>query len=217
MPHYKHGKQKQLLTFEQIYNKVSAAKKHLTLESLAFFWLLYYCGCRKSEAYERTVADIKVTEDLFIIDFHQRKKRGETVDPLEIPRSFPGVDLLCEQLLKAKERKPSRKQLIHSPEKGIIETRIVKARWLFPHINRTWAGVIVKRIMGEKYYPHYLRLNRLSEIGSDPGANIIRLKSYSGIKSVKALEAYLGTSKKEQDAAIKYMATQINPEQQSKS
>ena len=59
--------------------------------------------------------------------------------------------------------------------------------------------------MGPEYYPHFLRLNRLTEIGSDPKANIVKLKSYSGIKSIKALESYLGTSKEEQEAAISWM------------
>ncbi len=81
----------------------------------------------------------------------------------------------------------------------------MRARWLFPHIQSVTAWKIVKRVLGEKYYPHFLRLNRLSEIGSDPTANLVRLKSYSGIKSIQALEFYLGTSRKEQDAALSWM------------
>ena len=48
-------------------------------------------------------------------------------------------------------------------------------------------------------------MNRLTEIGSDPAASIVRLKSYSGIKSIRALESYLGTSEEEQDAALSWM------------
>lgn len=209
MPKYKHGKIEEPIDFEEILRKVSAASKFLTLENIAFFWLLYWCGVRKSEAYERVVEDCQITPEFFIIDFHQRKKHGATVKPLKLPRFFSGVDLLCEQLRRASERKLSRKQISYTPEKGVQKTKNVRAKWLFPHINRSWAGVIVKKILGEEYYPHFLRLNRLTEIGKDPTANIVRIKSYSGIKSTSVLDSYLGTSEKEQDAAISYMAKQI--------
>ena len=89
---------------------------------------------------------------------------------------------------------------------GIVK----RERWLFPHINSTWAWKVVKRILGEKYYPHFLRLNRLTEIGSDPSASIVRMKSFSGIKDTKTLESYLGVSKTEQDAAVGFIGKQIN-------
>ena len=214
MPHYKYGKKEELLSFQQIQEKVEAARKHLNLESLAYFWLLYYTGVRKSEAYERITDDAQITDSLFIIDFHQRKKHGALVPAIKLPKDFPGVDLLCEQLLRAQQRKPLRKLITYSPEKGRKETKHERARWIFPHINRTWAAEIVKRVLGKEYYPHFLRLNRLTEIGSDEKANIIRLKSFSGIRSIKALEAYLGVSEREQDAAIDFMAKQIKLDQQ---
>jgi hypothetical protein len=164
---------------------------------------------RKSEGYERIIEDAEITDSVFIIDFHQRKKHGALVPALKLPRSFPGVDVLCGQLLWAQKRKPSKKLIIYSPSKGTKATQRVRAQWLFPHINRTWADHIVKRVLGKEFYPHFLRLLRLSEIGQDPEANIVRLKSYSGIKSIKALEAYLGVTEKEQDAAIDSMAKQI--------
>jgi hypothetical protein len=210
-PHrYKYGKQEELLTFQDIQERMENAMKDLTLEGQAYFWLLYYCGVRKSEGYERVVEDAQVTESLFIIDFHQRKKHGSTVPPLKLPRAFPGVDLLCQQLLSARQRKPHRKLLIYSPEKGRKETKIVRAQWLFPRINRTWADHIVKTVLGKEYYPHFLRLNRLTEIGSDESASLTRLKSFSGIRSIKAMEAYLGVTEKEQDAAIEFMQKQID-------
>jgi hypothetical protein len=169
------------------------------------------------------------------VDFGQRKKNGATMDPLELPRSFPGVNLLCEQLLRASQKRASSKQIHFQEEtkepalydngkpilkkngsqkyKKVTASKRVKARWLFPQVNRSWAARIVKRILGPDYYPHFLRLNRLSEIGSDPTANIVRLKSYSGIKSISTLEKYLGTSKKEQGAALDFMAKQIKPQE----
>jgi len=69
---------------------------------------------------------------------------------------------------------------------------------------------LVKEVLGSRFYPHFLRLNRLTEIGSDPESNVVRLKSYSGIKSIKALESYLGTSKEEQEAALSWIGRKIN-------
>ena len=55
---YKHGKQKEIIGFSKIKMFISKAK--LPMESEAFFWILYYCGCRKSEAYERAVEDLQL-------------------------------------------------------------------------------------------------------------------------------------------------------------
>jgi integrase len=234
MPKYKQGKILESLEFPEIQKKMLAARAHLTLESQAYFWLLYYTGCRKSEAYERKIQDAQLTENYFIIDFGERKKHGATVPPIQLPIVFPGVDLLCQQLLRARKRKSSWKLITFQEEteepslnkagKPILRrdglpklmkraaTKKVKATWLFPHINRTWAAQIVKKILGQKYYPHFLRLNRITELASDPTSNLTRLKSYTGIRSLDALSAYMGTSRKEQDAAMDYMAKQIRPE-----
>jgi hypothetical protein len=90
-------------------------------------------------------------------------------------------------------------------ENKITKLKVIRDQWLFPNIQSATAWRIVKAVLGAGFYPHFLRLNRLTEIGSDPEANIVRLKSYSGIKSIKALESYLGTSKEEQEAALSWM------------
>jgi hypothetical protein len=41
--------------------------------------LIWHSGARKSEAYERVKEEIEITETHVIVDFHQRKKHGETV------------------------------------------------------------------------------------------------------------------------------------------
>ena len=205
---YKYGKQTELLELEEIISKVSRVKKKLTVEALAYFWLLFWCGVRKSEAYERTVQDCQVTEEFFVIDFHKRKKGGAQVPPLELPLWFPGVKEICEQLLKARKRKASRK-LMERTHKGVRSTSYERAVWLFPNVHKTWALEIVKKILGKKYYPHFLRLERISIISSDPQANIARIKSFTGIKTIPVIEQYLGTSKKEQKAAVDFMAQGI--------
>ena len=211
---YKYGKQKEAQSFQEISARVSRVKKKLSAEQLGFFWLLYYTGVRKSEAYERVAEDVQITPELFIIDFHQRKKRGETVPPLELPRSFPGIEILVELTLKALKRKAVRKQLQYQESPQHMATKIVKAKWIFPRLNRSWAAVTIKKILGKEYYPHYLRLNRITELCCDPQISLARLKSYTGIKSLDALQSYLGVSQREQKASIDFMAKQIKPNKQ---
>lgn len=216
MPKYKHGKQEMILSFQEIQDKVFEAAGRLTREALAFFWLLYYTGVRKSELYERTVEDCSVSETHLIIDFHQRKKGSAEVPPLEIPLWFPGMNLVCGQLKKARERRKSKK-LIERTVKGVRSTKRLRARWLFPHVAARWAQVIVKEILGDQYYPHFLRLNRITEICSDPNVSISMIKSYTGIRSLKVIQGYIGVSKKEQKAAVDFMAKQIKENQQKES
>lgn len=202
MPHYKEGKEEQPLSFFEFKDRVKKSK--LNSEKKGFIWLLYYAGCRKSEAYERTAADCKVTDSHFIIDFGQRKKHGARVDPLKFPRYWDGIEILVSLYKKAAQRKPKKKRIFYQENK-IRKTKVIKDQWLFPYIQSVTAWKMVKDVLGSSYYPHFLRLNRLTEIGSDPEASVVRLKSYSGIKSIKALESYLGTSKEEQDAALSWM------------
>jgi hypothetical protein len=227
VPNYKFGKQKEPITFHDFRNSVKKAQ--LSQDKEAFIWILYYCGVRKSEAHERVTEDITITEDLCIIDFHQRKKRGETVPPLKLKRSWAGVNLIIKQYETMKGRRAQKKAIYVYEEQPNGKTRIWKrdgkprpikertakiqlGHWLFPNIQNTEAWEIVKKVLGEKYYPHFLRLNRLTEIGSDEKANIVEMKSFSGIKDTKTLEGYLGVSQKQQDKALEYMDKQINAE-----
>ena len=216
MPKYKAGKQIEQLPFAEIQEKVAQAKPKITLEAESYFWLLYYAGVRKSELYERIVEDCQLTETHLIIDFHERKKGGLPAPPLEFPLWFPGLNVVCEQLEKARARRKSRK-LIEKTVKGVRSTEIVRARWLFPHVHKTWALHIVKTILGSRYYPHFLRLNRITEISCDPEANIMRIRSFTGIKTIRVIEGYLGTSRKEQKKAVDFMGKQIKADQQKGS
>jgi hypothetical protein len=74
---------------------------------------------------------------------------------------------------------------------------------LFPHIGSTTAWRICKRVLGQEFYAHYLRLRKLSKIGMNRGkGSITHLKAVSGIKSLKALEAYLGYDQETPDEAM---------------
>ena len=129
--------------------------------------------------------------------------------PLEIPRDWLGVDKIVNQVETVRDRKPRFKNVFFSENKKRVKKR-VKARWVFPHIQATKAWTIAKHVLGEKYYPHFLRLNRLTDICSDPTASLTRLKSFSGIKSTRVIDGYLGTSKKEQKKAFEFMEKQMS-------
>jgi hypothetical protein len=145
--------------------------------------------------------DFKVTETHLIVDFGQRKKRSAKTEPLEIPLNFHGVDKIVECVKKAEEHRPKSKAVYVQIE-GKRVRQVRKGKWVFPRVQSTKAWQIVNTILGEGYYPHFLRLNRLTVISSDPTTNLTRLKSFSGIKSIQSLNAYLGQDKKEQQKAI---------------
>jgi hypothetical protein len=218
MPQYKFGKQSNILPFVYILEKVKDAG--LTDEQEAYFWLLYYTGVRKSEAYERVVEDTEIFDNAFVIDFHKRKKGGTTVSPITLPRRWVGVELLVNQVVHSELttknvfRYVPQGKTWTNKEGKVIQIKERKAfpttaKFLFPHIQSTSAWRIVKAVLGKQYYPHFLRLNRLSEIGSDPTANLQRMKSFSGIKSTSTLQFYLGVSKKEQEKALEWMNHQF--------
>lgn len=220
---YKHGKQKSIMSNAEFEEKIKAAVERSTpLEHIAFCIVLWHCGVRKSEAYERLLSDVTVKEKFIVVDFHERKKHGEEVPPLKIPLSFYGVtEYLAPWIKQRLAAKPPRraswkglKRQVETDEtrvtpKGktvtIKKTVTEKKRdvWLFPHVASTSAWRIVKDVLGEKYYPHYLRLRKLSRVGSNPKTkSIVHLKSISGLKSISAIGAYMGVDEEIQDEAM---------------
>jgi hypothetical protein len=68
-----------------------------------------------------------------------------------------------------------------------------EAKWFFPHVGSSTAWRVCKKVLDQEFYPHYFRLRKLSKIGMNrEKGSITHLKAVSGIKSLKALEAYLG-------------------------
>lgn len=220
-PHrYKAGKQKAIMplaTFQALIQ--DAINSGETLEALAFITLLWHTGVRKSEAYERVISDVEIGPDLVTVDFHKRKKGGDEVPALKIPKDFYGVkEFLVPWIRDVQKHRASKKQLFSQritdktrvTAKGktvsIKETvgRIEKGNWLFPNIASTKAWTLVKRILGEDYYPHYLRLRKLSAIGKNPQTkSLVHIKAVSGLKSLRAIEAYLGFDEETQDEAMR--------------
>ena len=184
---YKHGKQKEIMTLEDFKLRIQDADAlGCKLSHLAFTIILWHTGVRKSELYERVKSDVKVTDEYLIIDFGKRKKKGAEVPPLKIPLSYYGVKSYVLPYLGV--------------AKGVY-TLHRKNKRLFPLIKSASAWYIVKHILGKQYYPHYLRLRKLSAIGKKHG--VTHVKAVSGIKSLKALESYIGYDEATQDEAMR--------------
>ena len=170
MPRYKHGKQTDTIDLELFEKRMN--EKGLSTVVKSFVALLYWCGVRKSEAYERVREDFEITEPDLVVDFHQRKKNGLEVPALEIPLDLPFVDLIVKRVEK---------------------TRRGRKVWA---ISSTTAWRYVKQVLGEQYYPHFLRLNRITRMFDDPTTTVPEAKSWTGIKTTKALDVYIGYSKR---------------------
>lgn len=205
---YKAGKKEQTIPLGQIKDKVENA--NLIPEHSAYFWLLYWTGVRKSEAYERRIGDFTITDKHLIANFGKRKKGGAAVPALEIPRGLHGVNKIIEWLRRVKKRYrvQLKKIYVYQDKKRVCEKH--KGVWVFPHIQSTTAWEIVKKVLGDGYYPHFLRLNRLTEIGEHPGASVTMMKSVSGIKSVRSIQAYMGVTKRSQKAAYDFLEKRYN-------
>ena len=206
---YKHGKQKEIMTLQQ-FQKAFLEAAEVPLSWKAFIVLLWHTGVRKSELYERVKEDVKVTDEYAIIDFHKRKKRGDEVAPLKIPLSFYGMtEYVLPYLGRVNKRKTFKSIFYQEPTGKFKEGqrgkklpimrltyKVVKDHWLFPLINSTTAWLCVKTVLGEKFYPHYLRLRKLSAAGRT-ATNYLdflaAVKSISGLKTITAINAYTGS------------------------
>jgi len=113
------------MSVEDFKQKLESAE--IRLEQKAFLVLLWHSGVRKSEAYERVKEDMEITETYVIVDFHQRKKHGETVPPLKIPRKFYGVEeYLVPYLCKPKRVKLKTLYTYETIEKKLLT---IPKRW----------------------------------------------------------------------------------------
>lgn len=186
MPKYKHGKQTDTIELEFLHKRMSKGIFKQPFRDKSFLALLYWTGVRKSEAYERVKEDFTVTKTDLVIDFHQRKKNGLEVPPLEIPLDLPYVNLIVERAKKTKQ--------------GNLVWRISD--------DTAWR--IVKRALGEKYYPHFLRLNRITRMFDDPTTTIPEAKSWTGIKTAKALDVYIGYSKRRMEKGKERLRREVS-------
>lgn len=178
LPKYKHGKITTPIDFKTFKEcmenpewkrKRRGFNQQKIVSYKSFLAFLYWFGIRKSEVLSLTKNDFDLKDGLLIVDV-KAKKRGHR-EPLEIPIGFPYVNII----------------LIHL--EGIEEGRV----WRFS--PRT-AINIVKYVMGDRYYPHFFRLNRATRFLEDSTTTLPEMKAWFGWKSSKSVDPYIGYSRR---------------------
>lgn len=132
--------------------------------------LLWYCGCRVSEAIELIREQFTITEEIVQVEI-PAKKKGIERGPYKLKRNLPYVNILAEY----------------------IEARRIKKRRVFP-FTRVTAWTIIKRAFGERYYPHWLRLNRTVKFLNNPNVTRNEVREWMAWQSLKTVDEYVGYS-----------------------
>ena len=88
-------KYKKKITSLMEYSDFKEAIEELPIERQAFLSVLFFAGCRVSEALTLTSNDISCKEDTVYIQFFRLKNSKQT-DPQELPRA-DAVKWICEQ------------------------------------------------------------------------------------------------------------------------
>lgn len=177
LPRYKYGKVTAPIdyqSFKEAMEKASFPKGRM-LSHKSFIAFLYWFGVRKAEALERVTEDFMVMDGLLIVN--ATPKKGGQREPLEILANYPYVDLIIKNV----------EQVSHSNVKE--DGRV----WNF---SARTAINIVKRVMGDRYYPHFFRLNRATRFLEDPTTTLPEMKAWFGWKAAKTVDPYIGYSRR---------------------
>ncbi len=177
LPKYKYGKMTAPIDFQTFKDAMENGRfaKDKMLSHKSFLAFIYWFGVRKAEALERTKKDFLVKDGLLIVN--ATPKKGGEREPLEVPVNYPYVDLIIKKVEQTR-RYPENK-----------EGRV----WNFS--PRT-AINIVKRVMGDRYYPHFFRLNRATRFLEDPTTTLPEMKAWFGWKTAKTVDPYIGYSRR---------------------
>jgi hypothetical protein len=177
LPRYKYGKITAPIDYQGFEKAMDEASfpKGKTLSYKSFVAFLYWFGVRKAEALERVVEDFHVKDNLLIVN--AIPKKGGQREPLEIPSDYPYVDLIIKKIGQTRRSSSN------------MEGRI----WSFS--PRT-AITVVKRVMGDRYYPHFFRLNRATRFLEDPTTTLPEMKAWFGWKAAKTVDPYIGYSRR---------------------
>lgn len=135
MPRYK-KKITRLMDYEEFKEGIL----ELPIMRQAFLSILFFAGCRVSEALALTAGDIHCKGDTVSIQFHRLKGSKQT-DPIPLPRET-ALYWLCSSRL------PSDYQIF--PFSRSTAYRLVKS--VFPSL-----------------YPHYFRMNRFTNVAEKYG------------------------------------------------
>lgn len=178
-PHkYLHGKQAETMTFEE-FDKALRFNKHLSLKYLSFLAFLYLAGCRLNEALSRVKKDFNIEDNVLVLTIPATKK-GER-EFLEFDLSWPYV-------------------------KEFIIPHVEKVR---ADNNRIWNFTdrtgerLVKKVFGDKYYPHYFRLNAAVSFCRNPDTSIQDIKAWFGWRRIETINEYMGLARRDVSEARK--------------
>jgi len=177
LPRYKHGKVTTPIDFRTFRDAMENGKfaKNKALSHKSFLSFLYWFGVRKIEALERTKEDFLMKDGLLIVN--AKPKKGGEREPLEVPVNYPYVNLIVKNVKQTRSSSKNK------------EGRV----WDFS--SRT-AINIVKRAMGDRYYPHFFRLNRATRFLEDPTTTLPEMKAWFGWRAAKTVDPYIGYSRR---------------------
>lgn len=185
MPKYKHGKQTTTMDFETFKEAMEDrrcfVKGDLHRSFLAF---LYWFGVRRSEALERVKEDFSIEDGRFLVINCPAKKHGRR-EILKAPLDLPFMDLICSQV---ETTKPGRR--------------------VWPFSGWT-AWRVTKRVLGKRYYPHFLRLNRAVHFLDDATTTIPEMQAWFGWRQIKTIDSYLGYSKRHLEKQASRLRSEI--------
>ena len=88
-------KYKKKITRLMEYKEFKTAIEDLPIDRQAFLSILYFAGCRVSEALALTADDINCSQDIIFVQFFRLKGSKQT-DPQELPRA-DALLWICEQ------------------------------------------------------------------------------------------------------------------------
>jgi len=177
MGKYKHGKQTDTMTFQQFDRALRSTK--LSLKYQSFLTFIYLAGCRLNEALSRQKKDFIIEDELLVIDIPASKK-GER-EFLEFELGWPYVkEFIIPYLEKVRG----------------------KDRTVWKFTPRT-AQRLVKKVFGDKYYPHYFRLNAAVSFCRNPDSSIQDIKAWFGWKRIETINKYMGLARRDVSEARK--------------
>ena len=163
---YKHGKPNREISIKEFVEFLDKGEFDKPSHK-AFFVLIFWIGCRRSEPLKMIKEDIRESEGSLFVKI-PAFKRGERGGEIELPLDFPGMEFIKKRWLKTN-----------------------KKRRLFPFSTSTsWR--IVKRI-DNKLSPHWFRHNRITKLRKLKDQGKISqddIKSWTGLKRDATIEGY---------------------------
>jgi len=183
---YKFGKQERPINYEEFYRvleknfplNVDVKYRKATRRARAFNILCFYTGLRQGEIRRLRRRDFSITSDgeLRVSAFRLKKiirddkKFKEAIIPIFLPLVWKYVDELIDYLKQFDED-----ELVF-PITAVTAWKYVKA--LFP-----------------KGYPHYYRLNLITELANNPNISLVEIERWSGL-GLQMIKHYLSRSER---------------------